>query len=33
MNRIKDIKKQKVSFFILSIHVKFFKCVMVDYMF
>jgi hypothetical protein len=27
MNRIKDIKQQKFSFFILSIHVNFFKCI------
>jgi hypothetical protein len=36
MNRIKDIKLQKFSFFILSIlsiHVNFFKCIVVDYMF
>ena len=33
MNRIKDIKHQKFSFFILSIHVNLFKCIVVDYMF
>ena len=33
MNRIKDTKLQKFSFFILSIHIIFFKCIVVDYMF